>query len=146
MEGRITAMDILIIFIMSRIMVAAVCSGLYMTLRWPWPIFKVLGEWKSIESYIFLSWMWVDWSFALVALTPRREAGDVWCLPPVWNLRAVIWFHFTTSSLVLLSSPITLSVLFFFLPAGPFSWTLSREFFNIFREEIGFFVWLLFSS
>ena len=23
---------------------------------------------------------------------PRREAGDVWCYPPVWNLRAVIWF------------------------------------------------------
>ena len=29
-----------------------------------------------------------------LSLSPRREAGDVWCLPPVWNLRAVIWFHF----------------------------------------------------
>ena len=33
-----------------------------------------------------------------------------------------------------------------FLPAGPFFWTFSRKFFNIFRKEIGFFVWLLFSS
>ena len=44
---------------------------------------------------------------------PRREAGDVWCLPPVWNLRAAIWFHFAISSLVLLPSPVTLSVLSF---------------------------------
>ena len=44
---------------------------------------------------------------------PRREAGDFWCLPPVWNLRAVIWFHFTISSLVPLprSVSVTLSVL-----------------------------------
>ena len=45
---------------------------------------------------------------------PRREARDVWCLPPVWNLRAVIWFHFAISSLVLLLSPVALSVLSFF--------------------------------
>ena len=33
--------------------------------------------------------------FRLVSLSvPRREARDV-RLPPVWNLRAVIWFHFT---------------------------------------------------
>ena len=44
---------------------------------------------------------------------PQREAGDVWCLPPVWNLRAVIWFHFAISSLALLPSPVTLSVLSF---------------------------------
>ena len=46
-------------------------------------------------------------------IVPRREAGDVWCLPPVWNLRAVICFHFAISSLVLLPSPVTLSVLSF---------------------------------
>ena len=46
----------------------------------------------------------------LCADIPRREAGDVWRLPPVWNLRAVIWFHFAISSLVLLP---TLSVLSF---------------------------------
>ena len=40
---------------------------------------------------------------------PRRKAGDVWCLPPVWNLRAAIWFHFTIFPLVLLPSPIALS-------------------------------------
>ena len=33
--------------------------------------------------------------------------------PPVWNLRAVIWFHFAISSLVLLPSPVTLSALSF---------------------------------
>ena len=45
---------------------------------------------------------------------PRREARDVWCLPTVWNLRAVIWFHFAVTSLVLLSSPVTLSIISFF--------------------------------
>ena len=43
----------------------------------------------------------------------QRETGDVWCLPPVWNLRAVIWFHFAISSLVLLPSPVILSVVSF---------------------------------
>ena len=38
---------------------------------------------------------------------------SIWCLPLVWNLRAVIWFHFAISSLVLLPSPVTLSVLSF---------------------------------
>ena len=33
-----------------------------------------------------------------------------------------------------------------FLPAGPFFSTFSRKFFKIFRQEIGFFVWLLFSG
>ena len=33
-----------------------------------------------------------------------------------------------------------------FLPAGPFFRTFSRKFFSIFRYEISFFVWLLFSS
>ena len=34
--------------------------------------------------------------------------------PPVWNLRAIIWFHFAISSRVLLPSPVALSVFFFF--------------------------------
>ena len=70
---------------------------------------------------------------ACLSVAYRREAGDVWCLPPVWNLRAVIWFHFTISSLVFLPSPVTLSVLYFFLHSGPFSWIFSGKFFNIFR-------------
>ena len=51
----------------------------------------------------------------------RREAGDVRCLSPpppgpsgTSGLRAVIWFYLTISSLVLLPSPVTLSVLSFF--------------------------------
>ena len=48
---------------------------------------------------------------------------------PLWNLRAVICFHFTISALVLLPSPVTLSVLssFFLLPAG---WSLLLNFFQ----------------
>ena len=52
------------------------------------------------------------WHLALCE-SPQREAGDVWCLSPIWNLRAVIWSHFATVSLVLLSSPVTFSVLSF---------------------------------
>ena len=48
----------------------------------------------------------------LFQLTPEGRPG-MWCLPPVWNLRAVFWFHFAISSLVLLPSPVTLSVLSF---------------------------------
>ena len=58
-----------------------------------------------LSSFSCISWC--------CSLPPRREAGDVWCLPPVWNLRAVIWFHFAISSLVLLPTPVTLSVLSF---------------------------------
>ena len=58
---------------------------------------------------------------------PRTEAWNVWCLPPVWNLRTVIWFHVTISVLVLLPSPVTLSALCFFLPAGPFSWLFFQK-------------------
>ena len=48
----------------------------------------------------------------LVFLPPKGGRG---CLmsPPVWNLRAVTWFHFAIVSLVLLSSPVTLSILSF---------------------------------
>ena len=60
--------------------------------------------------HTILLWLPLMWSCLHV---PWREARDVWCLPPVWNLRAVIWFHFAISSLVLLSSPVTLSVLSF---------------------------------
>ena len=45
---------------------------------------------------------------------PEGRLGMSDVLPPsLWNLRAVIWFHFATSSLVLLPSPVTLSVLSF---------------------------------
>ena len=62
-----------------------------------------------------------------LSLESRREAGDVWCQPPVWNLRAVIWFPFPISSLVcFLPSPLALSVLSF-SANGPFSWLFSPE-------------------
>ena len=76
---------------------------------------------------------------------------------PVWNLRAVIWFHFSISSLILLPSPITFSVfVFFLLMARSFFLIIahSPDFFfqktlNLFRNEIVvvvFLVRLLFSS
>ena len=55
----------------------------------------------------------------LICLEGRPGLPDV-SPPPVWNLRAVIWFHFTISSPVLLPSPVTLfGFLFLFLPAVP---------------------------
>ena len=38
---------------------------------------------------------------SFTSLPSRMEARDVWCLPPVWNLRAVTWFQFSIPSLVL---------------------------------------------
>ena len=80
------------------------------------------------------------------SLSPRREAGDAWCLLSVWNLRAVIWFHFAISFLVLLPSPVTLSVLSF-SACWPFLLNFFQEMLQYFslRDRL-FFVWLLFSS
>ena len=45
-------------------------------------------------------------SFQYTCTSSRREARCFWCLPPVWNLRAVIWFDlFICLVLLLLSSP-----------------------------------------
>ena len=46
-------------------------------------------------SYLYGVFCWC-FSFGI----PWREAGNVWCQLPVWNLRAVIWFPFPISSLV----------------------------------------------
>ena len=43
-----------------------------------------------------------------------REAGDVWCLPLVWDIRTVIWFQCTISALVLLPTPTALCLVFLF--------------------------------
>ena len=55
------------------------------------------------------------------------------CLPPVWNLRAVIWFHHSICSLVILPSPVAHSVisLFLLLARSP-SCLLSRNVFKLF--------------
>ena len=58
--------------------------------------------------------LWLSLDSTKDPIRSAREAGDIWCLPPVWNLRAVIWFHFAISSYVFLPSPVTLSVLSFF--------------------------------
>ena len=72
---------------------------------------------SSIFLFFFFGGYWP-------AVCPRKEAGDVWCLPPVLNLRAVIWFHFAISFLVLLLSPITLSDLYFYA-----CWSILLNFF-----------------
>ena len=46
-------------------------------------------------------------------MPPEGRPGMSYVSPSVWNLRAVIWFYFAISSLVLLPSPVTLSVLAF---------------------------------
>ena len=48
-------------------------------------------------------------------LLDRREARHFWCLHPAWNLRAVIWFHLSVCSLVILPRPVAPSVFSFFL-------------------------------
>jgi len=50
-----------------------------------------------------------------VAGSPEGRPGMFDCLPPVWNLRAVIWFSFPIPfCFVFLPSPLALSVLSFF--------------------------------
>ena len=63
----------------------------------------------AVELYPFLPVL------VTLILLPWREAGLFWCLPPVWNLRAVIWFHLSICSLVILPSPVAHSVFSFFL-------------------------------
>ena len=97
----------------------------------------------SVKSLQLYDRVWPTWSSSQSAQPPQKH-GDSrsWgrgCLmspppPPVWNLRAVIQFHLTISSLVLLPTPIALIAFSFlllfllsFLPTGPFSWLFSRK-------------------
>ena len=57
--------------------------------------------------------------------SPEGRPGMSDVSPTVWTLRAVIWFHFAISSLVLLPSPVTLSVLSFSV-----SWSFLLNFFQ----------------
>ena len=68
---------------------------------------------------------WVHAAFVYFCLllsffSSRGEVGDVWCLP-VWNLWAVIWFHFTISSLLLLFCLAWELQHALFVPSGTFS-------------------------
>ena len=48
--------------------------------------------WKKFSSFLYtVFFVWV----LILHAAPKGEAGDVWCPPPVWNLRAVIWFWFS---------------------------------------------------
>ena len=75
-----------------------------------------------------------------------KGGRDVWCQPPVWNFRAVIWFPFPISSLVFFCLVLLLPCNF--SANGPFSWLFFFSFFfflffspensNIFRYRLGF--------
>ena len=54
-------------------------------------------------------------------------AGNVGYLPPVLNLRAVLWFHFTISYLVLVPSPLFFSLFFSFFACWPMLLTFFPE-------------------
>ena len=131
----------------------------YWNFHWALSVPSSVGDWSFSWSHRRRQWLiffkvktgserW-SWkmrflsSFLLRAAEGRPGMSDVSL--PVWNLRAVIWFHFAISSLVLLPSPVTLSVLSV-SAFWSFLLNFARKFFNIFREEIGFFVWLLCSS
>ena len=80
-------------------------------------------------------WWWSIWTKRVSVLRSVfiwREAGDVWCLLPVWNPRAVIWFWFTISSLVPLPCPGTHSAFSFFCVLAHSPDFFSRKFFSIF--------------
>ena len=70
-------------------------------------------------------------------IVPRREAGDVWRLLSVWNLRAVIWFHHKQSSIVLLPWSVVCAA--WFRMALVFA---TRRWYNIL---IFYFIWLFLS-
>ena len=94
---------------------------------------KAYGLWILLlmhaEQYSHPNFEWQH-VHLLCTWEPGREAGDVWSLPPVWNLRAVIGLHFIISSLVLLPSPIILSVLSFFSAC----WSILLYFFRKFLQ------------
>ena len=99
------------------VLLCTVCIRVY-------PVFELfeLNLWITMHILLLLLLLLSD---TLYTYNPRREAGGAWCLPPVWNLGAVIWFHFTVSCS--LPSPVTLPVLSFLLPAGPFCWTFPEN-------------------
>ena len=59
---------------------------------------------NSMVAILKSLWTFSEHSSINCLSGPEREAGDVWCLPPVWNLRAVIWFHFPIYLLTCFSS------------------------------------------
>ena len=69
--------------------------------------------WISCQQ-VHILWEWAPgvWN-ELLTLSPEGRPGMSDVFPPVWNLRAIIWFQFAISCLVLLPSPVTLSVLSF---------------------------------
>ena len=81
------------------------CAPLTATL-WKLEVGSVGNSLVMCTSYNFhcitipLQFMFFFSQWQELALPAWMEAGDVWCHPPVWNLRAIIWFPFPISCLV----------------------------------------------
>ena len=67
--------------------------------------------------------------------------GRVCASSPVWNLRAVIWFHFSISSLDLLFCPVALSVFSLFLFLAISLIVFFGKFVRLFRQYLSSSCW-----
>ena len=98
-----------------------------------YPHEKSRFKWETTKVRLLISAMWSSsiWLLSYQLDTwynPRREAGDVWCYPPVWNLRAVICFPFPISSLVFFCLVVLLFLQCHFSDKrGPFSWLFFQK-------------------
>ena len=68
---------------------------------------------------------------------PWREAGDVWCLPPS-GISGLSFDSTLLSPLLFFCLVLLLFLSYHFLSVGPFFWTFSRKFFNIFVKRKAF--------
>ena len=129
------------------------------TTHWALPIHAVfcdLGFLTDFFSFfLFLSnndktlfdcqFCWLDHGYTTMFYLPQREARGAGCLPPVWNLRAVIWFPFPISShFSAWSSCSFCLVVFLLMVHSPDFFPENSATFSF--TKYTFFVWLLLSS
>ena len=94
-----------------------------------------IGGWGGLDN------------FGRNSINVEREAGDVWCLSPVWNLQAVFESPFLSPlSFFYLILLLFLRCHFLFVLLMSILPTSFQKILDIFHEEIGFSVWPLLSS
>ena len=101
-------------------------------------VHTVLSCQNKERSFFNLLWVSIDISLPC----PRREAGDFWCLLPVWNLRAfslILLFYISSFVFLPIILLLFLSYLFLLLAYSPDFFFPKPPFF-----EWSSFVWLLF--
>ena len=141
------------VFGMNRI-VSGSCSGVLRihTLRTPWwkplglpkvPSFEMkpgVGILPGHLAYYFPLSGSIYFTFSKSSPNKvRREDERFWCPPPVWNLRAAVWFHYSVCSLVICLGSLLL-LTFSSSAFGPFSCLLSGNFFYLFSRSSWDFV------